>query len=56
MAHWIKDPDHKNTYTCSACGGVLTTASPISYWTRCPFCHADMEEETNGDTETEENS
>lgn len=43
MAYWIKEPDKKNTYRCSNCGSEITTGQPIEYWTRCPFCHADME-------------
>lgn len=54
MGHWIKTGDR--TYRCSACGEELTTSYPIEQWTRCPFCHTEMEESDNGDSEAESNS
>ena len=59
MAHWIKIPDQKNKYQCSACGAYITTGLPIEYWTECPFCFAVMndknEEADNGNLDTKEN-
>ena len=60
MGHWIKTGER--TYVCSECGGKLMTSYPITDWTRCPFCRADMvyveekEEATDGDSEPEEKS
>ena len=60
MGNWIEVPDRKNTYRCSICGGIIQTAYPIEYWTRCPFCHNGMiateGEATDGNSEAEKDS
>ena len=53
MAHWIQIGER--TYECSNCRQRLTTSYPIEQWTRCPFCHSEMEA-ADGDSDTEKNS